>query len=405
MTTQTKPALAMEEFVPLMALMISLIALSIDAMLPVLPDMGRDLGVASDNDQQLIVSALFLGFGVAQMIFGPLSDSIGRKRAIYAGYVIFLIGCLMSIFADDFPTMLAGRVLQGVGAAGPRIVCMALVRDQYEGREMARIMSFVMGVFILVPALAPALGQGIAMVSHWRGIFAVFLLMALASWTWFALRQPETLPPERRVPFTGRVIWSGISETCRNRTAFGYTLTAGMIFGAFVGYLSTAQQVFQVIYGIGDLFPLYFAALALAIGASSLINGRLVMKIGMRTLSFYAVSALTLLSALFFPYAALADGAPELAATMGYFVAAFLCIGILFGNFNALALEPLGHIAGVGSAVVGSISTIMSALMGWYIGQMFDGTVLPLVGGFAVLGAAATATMGWIEAGRKKAVA
>lgn len=401
MKTQTKPALSMGEFVPLMALMISIIAFSVDAMLPALPSIGRDLAVRNENDQQLVVSALLLGLGVAQMIYGPLSDSIGRKRAIYGGYVIFIIGCVISIMASSFEVMLVGRVLQGVGAAGPRIVVIALVRDQYEGREMARIMSFVMGVFILVPALAPAIGQSIIALSQWRMIFVVFLILAVVAWVWFAWRQPETLPPERRVRFSASVIWFGIRETCTNRVAFGYTLTAGLVFGAFVGYLSSTQQMFGDIYGITDRFPLYFAALALAIGLSSFINGRLVMRVGMRRLSAYAVASLTLVSWAFFPYALSVGGVPDLSINMAYFVAAFLSIGILFGNFNALAMAPLGHIAGVGAAVVGSVSTLISALLGAIIGQMFDGTVLPMVGGFALLGLLAAGIMWWIERGPK----
>lgn len=380
--------------------MTALIALSIDAMLPALPSIGRDLGAETENDQQLVVSALFFGFAFAQMIFGPLSDSIGRKRSIYMGYGIFLIGCLMSILSTNFDIMLAGRVLQGVGAAGPRIVCLALLRDQYEGREMARIMSFVMAVFILVPALAPALGHGIIMISHWRAIFVVMLILAIASWTWFAVRQPETLPPENRVRFSLKKIWSGVTETCRNRISFGYTLMTGLIFGAFIGYLTTAQQIFSTIYGITDMFPLYFGSLALAIGFSSIINARLVMKVGMRPLLSYSLKAMTVISLLFYGYAVFVDGTPELWLSMGYFGISFLGIGLLFGNFNALAMEPLGHIAGVGAAVVGSLSTLISTLLGWYIGQMFDGTLLPLVGGFALLGTLSMATMWWTEAGR-----
>ena len=388
-----------------MALMISLVALSIDAMLPALPRIGLELGVEAENEQQLVISALFLGLGLGQMIYGPLSDSIGRKRAIYSGYVIFVIGCITSILSTSFEIMLAGRVLQGVGAAGPRIVCIALVRDQYVGREMARIMSFVMGVFILVPALAPAMGQGIIMLSHWRGIFVVFLVLAIISCGWFVLRQPETLPPERRKRFSVYVILSGVRETFRNRVALGYTMCAGLIFGAFVGYLSSAQQMFSAIYGITDLFPLYFATLALAIGLSAVINGRMVMKFGMRIMSSYALVSLTMLSSTYFLYAASVGGVPDLWLNMVYFIAAFLCIGILFGNYNALAMEPLGHIAGVGAAVVGSLSTLVSVPLGTFIGQSFDGTVLPLVGGFALLGSMAIALMYWTELGRRRELA
>ncbi|MBT4038973.1 MAG: multidrug effflux MFS transporter [Rhodospirillales bacterium] len=389
----------MTEFVPLMALMISLIALSIDAMLPALPNIGSDLGAGTVNDQQLIVTSLLLGMGLAQMVYGPLSDTIGRKRAIYSGYVIFVIGCALSIWSTSFEMMLTGRVLQGVGAAGPRIICIALVRDQYEGREMARIMSFVMGVFILVPALAPVVGQGIIMLSHWRAIFVLFLVLSITAWIWFAVRQPETLLPEKRVPFTLSIIWSGVKETCGNRVSFGYTMVAGTIFGAFVGYLSSAQQMFDVIYGITEMFPLYFAVLALSIGTSSFINARLVMRFGMRLLSSHALRCLTAMSVAYFAYAFFVDMTPALELNMAYFVAAFLCTGILFGNVSAIAMEPLGHIAGVGAAVVGSLSTLLSVMLGGLIGQAFDGTVLPLVGGFTVLGLLAMAIMHWAELG------
>ena len=329
MNTQTKPTLTLGEFVPLMALMISLVALSIDAMLPALPNIGHDLGVEAANDQQLVISALFLGFGMAQLVFGPLSDSIGRKPAIHGGYIIFVIGCLMSIYATTFEIMLVGRVLQGVGAAGPRIVCVALVRDQYDGREMARIMSFVMGVFILVPALAPAMGQGVIMLVNWRAIFVVFLVLAFVAWAWFTKRQPETLPPERRVGFSIYVIWSGVKETFSHRIALGYILVSGLIFGALVGYLSSAQQMFSAIYQITELFPAYFAVLALALGLASVINGRLVMKFGMRLLSSYAVMVLTVLSVIFFGYAVFMGGVPPLSLNMAYFIAAFMCFGML----------------------------------------------------------------------------
>ncbi len=405
MNTKTKPTLSMGEFVPLLAFMISMVALAIDAMLPALPHIGQELGVKAVNDQQLIILALFLGLGISQMFYGPLSDSIGRKRAIYGGLIIFIIGTLVSIFSTNFEVMLVGRVLQGAGAAAPRIVCIALVRDQYEGREMARIMSFVMGVFILVPAIAPALGQGIIMLFHWRIIFVLFLFHAIVAWIWFGLRQPETLPKELRVPFSIRVIWSGVKETCLNRVALGYTIIAGMVFGAFVGFLSSAQQMFGTIYKITDLFPLYFAVLALSVGLSSFINARLVIKLGMRRLSAFALIVLTATSITYFSYLTSINGAPDLLLNMIYFISVFLCMGFLFGNANALAMEPMGHIAGTGAAVIGSISTLISVLLGTFIGQMFDGTVMPLVSGFALLGMMAIMVMYWTERGRDSKLA
>jgi len=334
------------------------------------------------------------------MVYGPLSDSIGRKPAIHAGLLLFIIGCLMSILATNFTVMLAGRVLQGLGAAGPRSVIVALVRDRYEGRAMARIMSLVMAVFIMVPALAPGIGQIILMVAHWRAIFGFLLAVAAISLVWFALRQPETLAPERRVKFSPSRIVQAVRETCGSRVAFGYTVTSGLIFGAFVGYLNSAQQIFQIKYGLGALFPLYFAVLALSIGGASLLNGRLVMRHGMRRLSAWALGLLTGLSLAFLVPATLAAGVPPLWALMTYLVGAFFCIGMLFANFSALAMEPLGHIAGVGAAVVGSLTTVISMILGTIIGQAYDGTVLPLIAGFALLGLAAIAVMRWAESGR-----
>jgi DHA1 family bicyclomycin/chloramphenicol resistance-like MFS transporter len=389
------------EFVTLMALLISLVALSIDAMLPALPEIGRDLGVQRSNDNQLIISVLFLGLAAGQMIYGPLSDSTGRKPAIYLGLILFILGCLLSIFATSFSAMLAGRFLQGIGAGGPRIVIVALVRDCYEGRAMARIMSFVMAVFILVPALAPALGQAILLVAHWRAIFVSFLVLAVTAFAWLALRQPETLTPDRRKPFSLRGIGRAVVETCVNRIAFGYTIASGLIFGAFIGYLISAQQIFQELYGLGRLFPIYFAVLALSIGSASYVNARLVMRFGMRFLSDRSLLVLCGLSVASFVAAAATSGQPPLWALMTYLMIAFFCIGILFGNFNSLAMQSVGHIAGVAAAVVGSLTTFISLALGTAIGQAYNGTVLPLVGGFALLGLGALGAMRWAEAGRQ----
>jgi DHA1 family bicyclomycin/chloramphenicol resistance-like MFS transporter len=392
------------EFVALVALMISLVALSIDAMLPALPAIGADLGVRRANDAQLVIAVLFLGLASAQVVYGPLSDSIGRKPAIYAGFALFIAGCVLSLLASGFEAMLLGRFLQGIGAAGPRIVTMALVRDRYAGRAMARIMSLAMALFIMVPILAPALGQGILLVAHWRAIFAVLLAVALIALAWFALRQPETLPPERRAPFAWRPILAAVRETCRHRAGFGYALMAGLIFGSFIGYLITAPQIFLEQYRTGgNHFALWFGVLAAFIGAASLVNARLVMVWGMHLLCRIALIAICVLSLVFFAFALALAGHPPLWALMAYLGVTFFCIGILFGNFNAMALEPFGHIAGVASAVVGSLTTFISLAIGTLIGQSFDGTVLPLVGGFAGLGLAALALMRWAEVPARRA--
>ncbi len=396
MKTPQKP-LPIAEFVILLAMMVSIVAMATDVMLPALDIMGRDLGVSDANDTQLIISALFLGFAAGQVVAGPVSDSIGRKPVIYGGYLVFIVGCLMSIFATSFAVMLAGRVLQGLGAACPRIVTLALVRDGYEGRAMARIMSIVMAVFIIVPAIAPAIGQGVIMVSGWRATFVLLLALAVVSFAWFAVRQPETLPAGSRRVFSLSGIMAGLSEACGFRAAVGYTVAAGFIFGAFLGYLSSAQQIFQVAFDTGEYFPLYFGVAALAIGSASICNSQLVMRLGMRLLTRRALIGSVAVSLCFLVPVVLMDGVPPLWLFMGWLLANFFCVGIMFGNFNALAMEPLGHMAGLGAALVGSLSTFISLPLGWAVGNSFDGGVLPLVAGFALLGLASLVVMAWAE--------
>ena len=392
-------ALGRVEFVALVGLLMSLVALAIDAMLPALPAIGRDFETPRPNDVQLVIMSLFLGLGFGQLLFGPLSDRIGRKPAIHAGLVLFMIGCLVSIFAPTFEVMIAGRVLQGVGVAGPRIVIIALVRDQYEGRSMARLMSFAMAVFILVPTVAPALGQGLLILGGWHAIFITFLVISAIVFAWFALRQPETLPVARRRPFSPRAIGQAVGEILRIRPALGYTLATGFVFAPFVAYLGSAQQIFQDAYGTGRLFPLYFGLLALSFGGGSLVNSRLVMKYGMRRLSKVSAAFIALISLIASAAVFAFDGLPPFWLFMCYLLTVFLGVSLLFGNLNALAMQPLGHIAGVGAAVIASLSTFISVPLGALVGQSFDGTVYALVGAFAVSGLGTLVAMRWAEGG------
>lgn len=394
---KTEPSLA--EFVIIISLMMSLTALSIDAMLPALPQIGADLQVQSANSRQLVVSAIFLGLAAGQLFFGPLSDKTGRKPAIYGGLSLFIVGSLVSVFALNFPMMLVGRLLQGAGVSAPRAVGLALVRDRYEGRAMARVMSFVMTIFILVPMIAPTFGQALLHFSGWRSIFGSFILLALITLAWFALRMPETLAPENRAPFSLQRIIAATREILRIRPALGYTVTAGLISGAHLGYLSSAQQIFQEQYELGDLFPTYFAIIALSIGFASFLNARLVMRFGMRFLVRWSLIAILGLSLIALGIALVAGGQPPLWILMAYLMMIFFGIGVLFGNQNALAMEPLGHMAGIGAAIVGSLSTFISVPMGMIIGQSYNGTILPLVVGIAVLSGISLIVVHWIEAG------
>ncbi|RME54492.1 MAG: Bcr/CflA family efflux MFS transporter, partial [Caldilineae bacterium] len=312
----TKPSFA--EFVTLVSMMMALTALSIDAMLPALPHIAGDLRVQDANDRQLVVSVIFLGLAMGQLFFGPLSDSTGRKPAIYGGFGLYIIGSLLAMMAPAFSVLLAGRLLQGIGVSSPRAVTLALVRDQYEGRAMARVMSFVMTVFIFVPMLAPTMGQGVLFFASWRAIFGVFVALTLILLVWLWLRQPETLPPERRAPFSlGRIV-AALMEILRSRMALGYTLTAGLVSGAFIGYLNSAQQIFQEQYALGELFPLIFAVVASSVGLASFLNARLVMRFGMRWLVRRALLIIVILAGAALAVAITLDGQPPLPLFLAY---------------------------------------------------------------------------------------
>ena len=384
------------EFVALMAFLSALDAFSTDSMLPALGAIGAELG-ASGNAPQHVVSTFFLGMAAGQLVCGPLSDSYGRKRTIYAFLALYLAGTVVAILASGFGIMLAGRLLQGFGAAGPFVVTLAIIRDCYKGEAMARISSFVMSVFILVPIVAPLIGQGVLLIFDWRAIFVMLLAFALVVLVWFALRQPETLAPERRSSFTPALIWQALAATCGNAQALGYTVIEGFVFAALLGYLSSAQQVFQDLYGQGVRFPLYFGMLGFGVGAAALLNASLVLRLGMRRLTAIALAVLGIGSLAFLVWAVEHGGRPPFWSLMAYLAPALFCFGVLFGNLSALALEPLGEKAGMGATVFGALSTFIALPLGTLVGQSFDMTVIPLAAGFALLPLMALAVMALVE--------
>ena len=385
------------EFVVLTALLMSLVALAIDMILPALPALAEEFSLAEQNHAQYVLSVVFLGMVAGKLLFGPLSDAWGRKPAIYLGLGCYVGGALVCFLAAEYWVFLLGRAIQGVGVAAPRVVCVALVRDQFKGREMAQIMSFIMMVFILVPAIAPALGQGILYLAQWRAILVVFMLTGVIGLAWFALRQPETLAIDHRRPLALAGVLAATREVLGHPAALGYTLSIGFVFAGFVGYLISSQQVYDLIYGRGEQFPYYFGALALVIGSASTLNARLVLRHGMRKLSVLALLGICLFSGV----AMLAEfAAPEPLAFHWFLLfclTSFFCIGILFGNLNSMAMEPLGHIAGTGSAVVGAGSTIISVALGTLIGQAIGRDVMPMLAGFLLMSLATLAAFAWVD--------
>ncbi len=388
-------------YIVLVALLISIGAMATDLMLPALDVIANDLDAEPANDAHFVVTIFFLGMAAGQLLVGPLSDSFGRKPVIYYGYGIFVAGCVICLTTDTWLWMMLGRLLQGFGAAAPRIVTVAMVRDDYEGRAMARVMSIIMAVFIIVPIIAPAIGQALIAFSGWRSTFAALGLLAVSISLWFGLRQRETLAVTNRRPLRFDVIWRGIAEIIQSRVALGYTIATGLMYGIFVGYLGSAQQIFAIVFDERERFVLYFALASASFGAASLLNASLVMRLGMRVLTLAALIGLTIFSVAYWLVLYWHTETGSVLWFLVWQLPTFFCVGIIFGNLNALALEPLGHMAGLGAAFVGSIATFISLPIAALIGHQFDGTAMPLVTGFMVLGAISCLVMYWSNRGRQ----
>ena len=380
------------EFVFLNAMLISLGALATDMILPALPYMAEDMGQATGNEQQWMVAVFFISINTGGIFFGPLSDSIGRRNTIAIGTVIFVVGSLMSALTNNFDIMLWGRFLQGLGAAAIFIAMSTILRDKYSGRHMARIMSFTMSIFIMVPTVAPLFGQMVLMLGDWHGIFYVFIAWSLVSFVWLWVRQPETLPVENRLPFNMATFIKNLRIFFNNRTSVGYSIVNGFSFSLLLSYLLSAQQIFVEIYQTGTLFPAYFAVIALAVGIASFVNGKLVMQMGMRKLYYLAAKTIIALTGGTLIILLGLGGELPLIGFMVIMVGLFFCLGLTFGNTVAIAIEPLGDIAGIANAIIRLLSGVIAVGMGIVIGQSYDGTVFPLFIGFFVAGVAAYAS-------------
>ena len=392
-----------QEFVILVALMMALVALAIDMMLPALPQIGKELGVVKSNDNQLIISLLFLGLALGQLIYGPLSDSFGRKPVVLVGFLIFLVGCFISLFSDTLEVMLTGRFIQGFGLAGARIISVALVRDRFGGEEMAKVMSVVMAIFIIVPIIAPALGQIMLAFAAWKYIFVFLLVYGLLLMAWFGFRMPETLTKENTHKFSLHRIGKVIVAISKNKVSMGFTIASGFVSSMFLGYLNSSQQLFQDAYHMGDKYALIFALLAFSVGLGSFLNGQVfIKKFGMKKMVRYASVSMFVLSLLFYVPVYYSNGLPDFWFLMGFFVLILFHNGILFGNLNSLAMEPLGHVAGIGSTIVGALTTLISVPFGIWIGLSFDETVSPLITGFIGLSFFAALAVFWASNGKIK---
>jgi MFS transporter, DHA1 family, multidrug resistance protein len=383
MSQDRRPAI---EFIVLVALLNAMVAMSIDTMLPAIGLIASELGARHANDQQMIITLFFAGLTLGTLVTGPISDTTGRKPAILGSLALYAVGAVTCLAAWSFPMLLAGRFIQGFGAAGPRIVSIAMVRDGQQGAAMARVMSFVMSVFMLVPIMAPSVGQLVLLIGSWRVIFGGFLVMASIAAVWLALRQEETLTRDHRHEFSVANILQASRAVVTNRLTLGYTLATGSIFAGFIVYLGTSPDIFVVQYAQGKLFALWFGGFATGIALAMIVNGRLVMRFGMRTLSKWALRLLIAASVVFLLLALASAGHPPLWAMGICLFLIFFSSGMLFGNFNAMAMEPMGRIAGMAAAISGAISSLWSLVLGGIAGQFYVGAVTPLAAGFAGFG-------------------
>lgn len=387
--------------IPLLALMMSFVAFSIDAILPALGLIGQDLNILNPNDNQQIITSIFLGLAIGQLLYGPLSDSIGRKKTIFIGFAFFFVGSALCLMAKDMTLMYSGRVLQGFGLSANRIVCIALIRDVYKSDEMAKVMSFIMTIFIIVPTLAPSLGQAILYFSTWKMIFISLLVFTTIVTVWFALKQEETLTIEKRQKFSFKRTSKAVVEIFSNKQSFNYTIISGLIFAAFMTYLNMSQQIFQDLYGKTETFPYYFALIALSIGLASFLNGRMVEKYGMVKIVKTSLYAVITLSGLFLFYIE-SYGNPPFVIFMICLIPIMFSVGFLFGNLNSIAMEPLGHIAGTGASVIGSVSTFISVPISAYVGSLYQDSIQPLIASFLILGIFSIFIIFWMDYQRTK---
>ncbi|QBX35193.1 multidrug effflux MFS transporter [Paracoccus liaowanqingii] len=373
--------LPLPEFIAMLAFLFATIAFSIDAMLPALPDIAADLTPDNVNRAQLILTSFVAGMGLGTLFAGPISDAIGRKRTITIGFGIYIAATIAALYADSLEFLLIARFVQGLGAAGPRIVGLALVRDLYEGREMARITSFVMMIFIMIPAVAPTLGAGIIAISDWHGVFLAFIAFAVVGALWLNIRQAETLPREKRRPLRLTTLYSSAREVLSDRQVMLATLILTLGFGQMFGLLSSAQQLFGETYGKGENFHLWFAAMALLSGSGTILNATFVIRFGMRRIAKWAYVMQTIVSAVVL-VALLMDILPQALRFPAFFfwaTSVFFMAGVTFGNLNALALQRMGHIAGMAASIIAAISTLAAVLIAAPVGLLYNGTAIPAI--------------------------
>ena len=382
--TLTERVLSRREFIGLVAALMALNSLAIDVMLPALPYMGAALGVTNENERQLVIAAYMLGFGIAQLAFGPLSDRFGRRNPLLIGIVIYVAAAFLAVLAPNFATLLVLRVIQGMGAAGTRVIATSVVRDKFSGRDMAEVMSLSFMVFMVLPVIAPGIGQVILLLGPWHYIFLFMTILATVIGIWAYFRLPETLKPEHRRALTVSAVTGGFRLVFTNRVAFSYGLAGMFLFGSLFGFISSSQQIYVDIYGLGAYFPVAFAGMASLMAASNFLNARIVQRFGMRRLSHFGLLVIIGFAAILVTSSHF--GQLPLPLFFALVAVIMFMFGLAASNMNSLSMEPLGAVAGTAASVFGFIQTVGGALIGSFTGQHFDGTVTPVALGYLSMG-------------------
>lgn len=368
------------EFVALVAMMFATVAFSMDAMLPALPSIAAELSPSDPDRVPLILTAFFLGLGLGTFVAGPLSDAYGRKRIMFAGSMLYVASAAVAWATQSLELMLVARACQGLGAAGPRVVAMAVTRDLFAGRDMARIVSFIMIVFALAPGLAPAMALGIIYTIGWRGIFLAFIAFSIISMAWMLLRLPETLPPERRRPMRLGLMGQSVVEIFSHPMVRLSIMAQSLAMATLISLLMFVHQTYDEIYGRADSFPYWFGAAALISASASWLNASLVVRLGMRRLVTTSFAVQIVLSGVICLFAL-----TELPEPYGFAVflfwqfSLFLHAGLTLGNLNAIGMEPMGHIAGMAASIIGGVSTVVAAALASPVVLLLGMSVVPMV--------------------------
>ena len=382
----------------MMAAIIALNALAIDAMLPAFPRMVNGLGISDPNDVQYVIGIYLLANGIGSLFHGPLSDRFGRRPILIGAIVGYILSAFACRFATSFDMLMVTRIAQGLCGAALSVLVTSIIRDQFEGDAMAKRMSTIFLIFMAVPIIAPLIGSAILVFAGWRSIFDMMAFLAIAMLIWVGLRLPETLHPDAATPIQFGALTRAWRMVVTHRTANSYLIAGGIAHGALFGYLNSSQQIFDKGFGVPEFFPFGFAIVAIGIACANFTNARIVERFGARRLSQSALVGFILLGLLQLLAAWLAPQSLPLFLIL--ITLNMAMIGFVGSNFSSIAMQPFGAVAGSASSFQSFVRTIMSALIGAWIGQQFTGSVVPMAAGFLLCGLAALALVAFGERGQ-----